>query len=102
MRFRLIGVRRMTPDGRPRARAAVLRTLAEAGAVSRAELARRTGLAPSTVSAVVGELHADGLVDERGRPAAGLGRPGTLVALHRRAGTVLGLDFGKRHVRVAV
>ncbi|MEA2292957.1 MAG: hypothetical protein QOE86_596 [Solirubrobacteraceae bacterium] len=98
----------MTVDGRPRARAAVLRALTEAGAISRAELARRTGLAPSTISAVVGELAAEGLVGERGRPVAvagagaALGRPGTLVALQRRAGTVLGVDFGKRHVRVAV
>ncbi|MCW3065953.1 MAG: hypothetical protein JWN32_3125, partial [Solirubrobacterales bacterium] len=51
---------------RPRldARARVCGVLAEAGAVSRAELARRTALAPSTVSAVVSELQTEGLVVE--------------------------------------
>jgi predicted NBD/HSP70 family sugar kinase len=88
------------------ARARVCGVLAQAGAVSRAELARRTALAPSTVSAVVSELQTAGLVVEP--PAsprdsgAALGRPPVLVALHRRAGIALGIDFGKRHVRVAL
>lgn len=81
--------------------------MAEAGAVSRAELARRAALAPSTVSAVVGELQAEGLVVEPaardgGTAGTTLGRPPVLVALHRRAGVALGIDFGKRHLRVAL
>lgn len=91
----------------PDARARVFGVLAEAGAVSRADLARRAALAPSTVSAVVGDLREEGLVVEPsprpGGPAAGtLGRPPVLVALHRRAGVALGVDFGKRHVRLAL
>ena len=50
------------------ARARIVGVLAEAGAVSRAELARRAALAPSTVSAVVSELHAAGLVVEPAEP----------------------------------
>jgi len=78
----------------------------DARAVSRAELARRTALAPSTVSAVVSDLQTAGLVVEPPAPprdgGAALGRPPVLVALHRRAGVALGIDFGKRHVRVAL
>jgi predicted NBD/HSP70 family sugar kinase len=33
---------------------------------------------------------------------SGLGRPAVLVALGRLAGVALGIDFGKRHVRVAL
>src|SRR5437763_11003123 len=91
--------------GRSKARAHVLRTLVEVGTASRADLARRTALAPSTVSAIVGELSDDGLLVEVPPPPdgrGGLGRPPALVALHRRAGMVLGIDFGKRHVRVAL
>lgn len=86
------------------ARARVCGVLAAAGPVSRAELARRTSLAPSTVSAVVSALEADGLVVEPPPTARvpTMGRPGVLVALHRRAGLALGLDFGKRHLRVAL
>ena len=95
-------------ESQPRfdARARVWGVLAEAGAVSRAELARRTALAPSTVSAVVSDLQTAGLVVEPPAPprdgGAALGRPPVLVALHRRAGVALGIDFGKRHVRVAL
>jgi predicted NBD/HSP70 family sugar kinase len=83
-----------------------VRVLAEAGAVSRAELARRAALAPSTVSSVVGELADAGLVVERAvapAPArSAMGRPPVLVTLHRDAGVALGIDFGKRHLRVVI
>ena len=86
------------------ARARVVRVLAETGAASRAELARLTALAPSTISAIVGELEADGLVTEAGDQSAQatLGRPPVLVALSRSAGVAVGIDFGKRHLRVAL
>ena len=93
---------------RPRldARARVVAVLAEAGAVSRAELARRAALAPSTVSAVVGELADAGLVVEPAQvdppSRSAIGRPPVLVALHRAAGVAVGIDFGKRHLGVAL
>ena len=90
------------------ARARILRVLARSGATSRADLARHTALSPSTVSAIVAELQAEGLVTEpetqrvAPREPGGLGRPPTPVALHRRAGLAVGIDFGKRHLRVAL
>jgi predicted NBD/HSP70 family sugar kinase len=89
------------------ARARVFGVLAESGAVSRADLARRTRLAASTVSAVIAELQAAGLVTEPAaggdpRPPGAMGRPPVLVAMHRNAGVAIGLDFGKRHVRVVL
>lgn len=90
-------------DGRRR----IVAALRQLGPVSRAELARRAGLAPSTVSAIVAELMRAGLVVEQGDeqvPAVGAkgGRPATRLALHRSAGVVAGIDFGKRHLRIAV
>jgi predicted NBD/HSP70 family sugar kinase len=85
------------------ARARVFGVLAATGPGSRADLARRTALAPSTVSAVIAELQAERLVtEEEPRANGSMGRPSALVALHRDAGVALGLDFGKRHVRVAL
>src|SRR3954454_6842554 len=97
----------MERTSRRDARARVVGVLAEAGAVSRADLARRAALAPSTVSAVVHELHAAGLVVEPAEPVhpperGSVGRPPVLIALHRKAGVVAGIDFGKRHVRLAI
>ncbi len=96
------------PDqARLNARDRVFGVLASRGPSSRADLARRTALAPSTVSAVIAELQADRLVvepvaDAPARDPGAIGRPPVLVALHRSAGVALGLDFGKSHLRVAL
>ncbi|HET7735190.1 MAG TPA: ROK family transcriptional regulator [Nocardioidaceae bacterium] len=66
--------------------------------VSQAEIARTTQLAPATVSNIVRDLAGAGLVDT----VTGSGRRGTAVTISRRAGLVVGVDFGHRHVRVAV
>lgn len=51
---------------RERNRALVLRTLMEQSALSRADLSRLTGLARPTVSDVVRDLLADGVIRESG------------------------------------
>ena len=81
----------------------VLETVRERGEVSRADIARRTGLARSTVSSLVGELQRDGLVVERETPApAQGGRPPVLLTLDPGAGAVLGVHFDHGFVRVAI
>ena len=74
--------------------------------ISRAEIARRTGLSRSTVSSLVADLQADGLVVEREEPGAAHGeqggRPPILLSFDASAGAALGIDFGHGHVRVAV
>src|SRR3954469_10553127 len=75
----------MERTSRRDARARVVGVLAEAGAVSRADLARRSALAPSTVSAVVSELHAAGLVVEPPEPLHPSGRAGGAGARPRGA-----------------
>src|SRR4051812_17017766 len=96
-------LRRMGQEDRRRrmSREAVVAVLRANGPTSRAELARQTGLSRPTISSVVAELHEASLVEEA-EAAGGAGRPAALVRLNRRAGAVLGLDFGKRHLRVAV
>lgn len=87
-------------------RGAVIDTLRRSGAASRADLARATGLSRATISTLTSELIKDGLVvereAERDAESSRAGRPPVLLALDPRAGTVLGIDFGHRHVRVAV
>jgi len=83
----------------------VIDALRESGSASRAELARITGLSRSTVSTIVADLLDSGLAGERdGHPdgAAHAGRPPVMVSLNERAGIALGIDFGHRHLRVAV
>src|ERR687894_1680739 len=84
----------------------VINALRQHGMISRAEIARRTGLSRTTVSSLVSELQSDGLVVER--EERGLahgehgGRPPILLSFDASAGAALGIDFGHSHVRVAV
>src|ERR671911_1422508 len=84
----------------------VINALRQHGTISRAEIARSTGLSRSTVSSLVSELQADGLVVERAEPGAAHGerggRPPILLSFDGSAGAALGIDFGHSHVRVAV
>jgi predicted NBD/HSP70 family sugar kinase len=84
----------------------VLDAMRELGVASRAAIARHTGLSRSTVSSLVGELQAAGLVVDRRDGAEPQektrgGRPPMPIALDRSAGVALGIDFGKRHLAVA-
>ncbi|MDV6012441.1 ROK family transcriptional regulator [Haloechinothrix sp. LS1_15] len=87
-------------------RASIIDTLATSGALSRADLARMTGVSRATVSSLVHDMIRDGVVvaePERGTPhKGGSGRPPVLLRLARTPGVVLGVDLGHRHIRVAV
>ena len=76
----------------------VLQQLRALDAVTQADIARATQLAPATVSNIVRDLMAAGMVET----TVGSGRRGTTVRIARGAGLVAGVDFGHRHVRVAV
>jgi predicted ArsR family transcriptional regulator len=80
----------------------VLRLIRAGEAVTRAELARRTGLSRSTVAQRVDALLAHELVYEAGGSASTGGRPPTVLAFNREAGVVLAADLGATHSRLAV
>jgi predicted NBD/HSP70 family sugar kinase len=86
-------------------RGRVIESLRELGVASRAEIARSTGLSPATVSTLVGQLVETGLVVDApqrlARRSQG-GRPPALITLDPAAGVAIGIDFGKRHLAVAV
>lgn len=75
----------------------VLEMLKAAGELTQAQIARDTGLAPATVSNIVRDLTAAGVLDD-----SGAGQRRKAVRLARAAGIVVGIDFGHRHVTVAI
>lgn len=75
----------------------VLELLKSAGELTQAQVARETGLAPATVSNIVRELTAVGVIDDIDH-----GKRRRRLRLTRTAGLVVGIDFGHRHVTVAV
>jgi predicted NBD/HSP70 family sugar kinase len=72
------------------------------GAISRAQLARDTGLSKPTVSIALARLESAGLVREVGRTQGGRGATALLYDLAPDVGTSLALDVGRRWIRSRV
>jgi N-acetylglucosamine repressor len=85
-------------------RGLLLDLLRREDSATRSDLARRSSLAKPTVSSIVDDLIAEGLVCETGPgdPCPRGGARGRLVALNPSAGAFLGLHFGVRHTALAV
>ncbi|MFF5216618.1 ROK family protein [Micromonospora sp. NPDC000442] len=85
-------------------RSLVLAALRAGGRISRAGIARVTTLAKPTVSAIIDELIADGLVRQvgRGATAVGGGRPPILLEFNAASHLVVGAHIGARRTTVAV
>jgi predicted NBD/HSP70 family sugar kinase len=81
---------------------ALLQLVRDGTATTRAELARYTGLARSTVAQRVDALIAAGLLYEAGGSASTGGRPPTTLAFKHDAGVVLVADLGATHARLAL
>lgn len=79
--------------------ALVMRAVAEHGEVSRAAVAAEVGLTRATVSTLVDELLAAGLLVELGTQRPGtVGRPGTALALNDTGPAGLGAEVGVDHL----
>jgi N-acetylglucosamine repressor len=75
----------------------VVRTLYDLGPISRAEVARLTGLTRTTVSDVVASLLDEGVVREVGRGPSSGGKAPILLEVDDDARLVVGLDLGEEH-----
>jgi predicted NBD/HSP70 family sugar kinase len=71
----------------------VLKLIYGQDAISRADLARATGLTRATASLAVGELMEQGLVEEIGQGVSAGGKPPTLLHIVPRARHVIGIDL---------
>ncbi|GHH73114.1 hypothetical protein GCM10018793_11220 [Streptomyces sulfonofaciens] len=92
--------RRTVRDLRRGNRAAVLQRLYFDGPMSRQALGPATGLSSGSVSNVVAELTADGLLEEAGVVESDGGRPRTLLRVAPASGYLIGVDVGETRVRV--
>jgi predicted NBD/HSP70 family sugar kinase len=81
---------------------ALMQRLRDGGPLSRAQLARDTGLSKPTVSQALAELEAVGLVRAVGPAAPSRGRTALLYEPDPTAGYVVGIDIGRAWIRVAV
>ncbi len=81
---------------------AVLHLIWEQREISRAEIARRTGLSRSTVSELVTELLSTKLIAEVGVGASRGGRRPIVLEFQDDACVILGVDMGASHVSVVL
>ncbi|MBQ0826253.1 ROK family transcriptional regulator [Streptomyces tagetis] len=91
---------RTVRDLRRANRTAVLQRLYFEGPLSRFELGPATGLSSGSVSNVVADLVADGLVQEAGSVDSDGGRPRTLLKVVPGSGHMIGVDVGETRVRI--
>jgi glucokinase-like ROK family protein len=70
--------------------------------LSRAQLAIETGLNPSTVSSIVGELIEENLVRETNLIQSVTGRPGRLLELNPSGGCALGIEINVDYIELLV
>ncbi len=86
-----------TDEVRRRNTALVLRLLRDEGALSRAELSRRSGLVKATVGAIVGQLEDAGAVTAGSSAPSGRGRPSVPLTLaggtHAGLGVEVNVDY---------
>lgn len=80
----------------------VLHLAWRAGEISRIDLARESGLAPSTVSKIVGNLLDMGLLSESHVTTSAGGRPPIALHIDESQFLLLGIDLGATHVSVAL
>lgn len=80
----------------------VLTYVRDMAPISRADIARETALQRSTVSAIVDDLQADGLIEEIGTGDSSGGRKPTLLKLRTGIPVAIGVDLTPRDTTIAL
>lgn len=91
-----------SPVARQQSIRLVIERLLRDGSVSRAEIARGTGLSKQTISEVMRDLERDGWVVEDGQVQGSVGRSAVTYALRPDAAFVLGIDIGGTKLHIAL
>jgi predicted NBD/HSP70 family sugar kinase len=76
----------------------IFRSVRDAGTISRAELARNSGLNPATVTHIVRELLEEGLVEEAGFSESSGGRRSELLRLRAEHRYIVAISLGRRSI----
>ncbi|WP_054309206.1 ROK family transcriptional regulator [Mesorhizobium sp. 1M-11] len=80
----------------------VMEAVVQGGPISRASIAKQTGLSKQTISEIVRTLEQDGWVQETGRTSGHVGRTAVTYELVYDAAYIVAVDLGGTKVRVAI
>ena len=81
---------------------AVMEAIIQNGPISRASIAKQTGLSKQTISEIVRQLELDGWVQETGRTSGHIGRSAVTYEMIPDAAFIAAVDLGGTKVRVAI
>src|SRR5690242_774769 len=91
-----------TPIARKISTNAVIRTVFANGSISRADIAKLTGLSKQTISDVVRDLEDDGWLKPVGQTDGRLGRNAITYEINARAGLAVSIDLGSTKIAAAI
>jgi len=91
-----------TPIARKISTHAVIRTVLASGSISRADIAKLTGLSKQTISDVVRDLEDDGWLKPVGQTDGRPGRNAITYELNARAGLAVSIDLGGTKIAAAI
>nr|WP_210322229.1 ROK family transcriptional regulator [Aminobacter carboxidus] len=80
----------------------VMEAIVQGGPISRASIAKQTGLSKQTISEIVRTLEQEGWVQETGRTSGHVGRTAITYELVYDAAHIVAVDLGGTKVRVAI
>ena len=80
----------------------VMESIVHCAPISRASIAKQTGLSKQTVSEVARRLEADGWIRETGRTKGHVGRTAVTYEIVANAACIISVDLGGTKVRVAI
>ena len=83
-------------------RAVIFRTIREAGGISRAALAKNTGLNPATITHIVRELIHQGLIEEAGNNESSGGRPSSILRIRTQAGYIISVQLDRLYIKAMI
>ena len=83
-------------------RSHVLNTVKSHGPIGRADIARRTGLSPATVTSISAKLISQGLILEKAAGDSSGGRPPILLVINPQGGYVVGIKLTETHAVCAL
>lgn len=89
-------------DVKRRNRQVIIQTILENDGLSRVEIAQKTELAASTVSTLVSELMAEGILIESGSRITTAGRSRTGLTINPSFGAIAVIEIGRREVCMSV
>ncbi|MCP3739632.1 ROK family transcriptional regulator [Rossellomorea sp. BNER] len=72
------------------------------GPISRTEIAKNTGMSPTSISRIVNELHVQGFVRETELVTSGVGRKAVLVDVEKDVLFTIGIEIDKSNIKIAI